>query len=89
VLPAARVTDPIVSTATLGSPVPIIPPGAPTVLIGGLPAAGLGDGCGVDVIVKGSATVLVGGKPAARVADTTASGGAVMPPGAPTVLIGG
>jgi uncharacterized Zn-binding protein involved in type VI secretion len=88
-LPAARVTDMIVSTATLGAPMPIIPPGAPTVLIGGMPAARLGDTCGVDAIVKGSATVMIGGLPAARIADLTASGGAVMPPGAPTVLIGG
>ncbi len=88
-LPAARVTDMIISTATLGVPTPIIPPGAPTVLIGGLPAARLGDSCGVDAIVKGSATVLIGGMPAARIADMTASGGAIMPPGAPTVLIGG
>ncbi len=87
--PAARVTDMIVSTATLGVPTPIIPPGAPTVLIGGLPAARLGDTCGVDVIVKGSATVMIGGMPAARVADLTAAGGAIMPPGALTVLIGG
>jgi uncharacterized Zn-binding protein involved in type VI secretion len=83
------VGDQIVSTATVGVPVPIVPPGTPTVLIGGLPAATLGDSCGVDAIVKGSATVLIGGKPAARVADLTASGGAVIPPGAPTVLIGG
>lgn len=88
-LPAARVTDMIVSTATVGIPTPIIPPGAPTVLIGGLPAARLGDTCGVDAIVKGSATVLIGGMPAARVADLTAAGGAIMPPGTPTVLIGG
>ena len=88
-LPAARITDMIISTATLGVPTPIIPPGAPTVLIGGLPAARLGDSCGVDAIVKGSATVLIGGMPAARIADMTASGGAIMPPGAPTVLIGG
>ena len=88
-LPAARVTDMIVSTATLGVPTPIIPPGAPTVLIGGLPAARLGDSCGVDAIVKGSATVMIGGMPAARIADLTAAGGAIMPPGAPTVLIGG
>jgi uncharacterized Zn-binding protein involved in type VI secretion len=87
--PAARVTDMIVSTATLGVPTPIIPPGAPTVLIGGLPAARLGDTCGADVIVKGSATVLIGGMPAARVADLTAAGGAIMPPCALTVLIGG
>lgn len=88
-LPAARVTDQIVSAATQGAPMPIIPPGTPTVLVGGLPAAGLGDGCGVDVVVKGSATVMIGGKPAARVTDTTAAGGIVVPPGAPTVLIGG
>lgn len=87
--PAARVTDQIVSTATQGAPVPIIPPGVPTVLIGGMPAAGLGDGCGVDTIIKGSGTVIVGGKPAARVADPTAAGGVVMPPGELTVLIGG
>jgi uncharacterized Zn-binding protein involved in type VI secretion len=88
-LPAARVTDMIVSTATMGVPTPILPPGAATVLIGGLPAARMGDTCGADAIVKGSATVLIGGMPAARIADLTAAGGAVMPPGAPTVVIGG
>ena len=88
-LPAARVTDLIVSTATSGIPVPILPPGAPNVLIGGLPAARMGDTCGADAIIKGSATVMIGGMPAARIADPTASGGAVLPPGALTVLIGG
>lgn len=87
--PAARVTDMIVSSATLGVPTPIIPPGAPTVLIAGLPAARMGDTCGADAVVKGSATVMIGGLPAARVADLTASGGAIIPPGALTVLIGG
>jgi uncharacterized Zn-binding protein involved in type VI secretion len=79
----------IVSPATVGVPTPIIPPGALTVLIGGLPAARMGDTCGVDAIIKGSATVLIGGLPAARIVDLTASGGAVLPPGCPTVLIGG
>lgn len=88
-LPAARVSDMIVSTATSGVPTPILPPGAPTVLIGGLPAARLGDSCGADVIVKGSATVMIGGMPATRVSDLTGGGGAVMPPGALNVLIGG
>lgn len=88
-LPAARVTDQIVSTATLGIPTPIVPPGAPTVLVDGLPAARVGDSCGADAIVKGSVTVMIGGMPAARMGDLTAGGGAVMPPGAPTVLIGG
>ena len=87
--PAARVTDMISSPATAGIPTPILPPGNPTVLIGGLPAAHLGDTCGVDAIIKGSMTVLIGGLPAARIGDNTASGGAVLPPGALTVLIGG
>lgn len=34
-LPAARITDLIVSIATSGISTPIIVPGAPTVLIGG------------------------------------------------------
>jgi uncharacterized Zn-binding protein involved in type VI secretion len=87
--PAARASDMIVSTATLGVPTPIIPPGPITVLIGGRPAARMGDTCGADVIAKGSATVMIGGLPAARVADLTAAGGAITPPGALTVLIGG
>lgn len=87
--PAARVTDMLVSTATSGIPTPIIPPGAATVLIGGMPAARLGDSCGVDAIIMGSMTVLIGGMPAARIGDPTAGGGAVAPPGAVTVLIGG
>lgn len=87
--PAARVTDQIVSPATQGLPMPILPPGEPTVLIGGLPAARAGDTCGPDVVAVGSSTVLIGGMPAARVAAATASGGSVVPPGEPTVLVGG
>jgi uncharacterized Zn-binding protein involved in type VI secretion len=87
--PAARVGDMIVSSATQGAPVPIIPPGTPTVLLGGLPAARMGDSCGADAILKGSATVLIGGMPAARIGDLTAAGGSVLPPAATTVLIGG
>lgn len=87
--PAARVSDQIVSPATQGAPVPIIPPGSPTVLIAGMPAARMGDGCGADVILKGSATVTIGGMPAARIGDTTAGGGSILPPGAVTVMIGG
>jgi uncharacterized Zn-binding protein involved in type VI secretion len=79
----------IVSTATLGAPLPILPPGAPAVLIGGMPAARLGDTCGADAIVMGSTTVLIGGLPAARIGDPTGGGGTVVAPGAPTVLIGG
>ena len=71
---------------------PILPPGCPTVLIGGLPAATLGDmlACagGPDTIIKGSATVLIGGKPAARMGDNTAHGGVIVL-GCLTVNIGG
>lgn len=71
---------------------PIIGPGVPTVLIGGLPAAVVGDNAVCvgppDVIVKGSATVMIGGRPAARVGDTTAHGGSIVI-GWPTVMIGG
>ena len=69
---------------------PILPPGAPTVLIGGMPAARLGDMCVCvgppDVIALGSPTVLIGGMPAARLGDMSAHGGAIIL-GCPTVLI--
>jgi uncharacterized Zn-binding protein involved in type VI secretion len=71
---------------------PILPPGCPTVLIGGLPAARATDQATCtgppDVIAKGSATVLIGKLPAARIADTTGHGGTIVA-GCPTVLIGG
>jgi len=71
---------------------PIVGPGVPTVLIGGMPAAVVGDMVTCvgppDTISKGSTTVLIGGKPAARMGDQTAHGG-VITLGAVTVLIGG
>ncbi|MBC7849562.1 MAG: PAAR domain-containing protein [Chitinophagaceae bacterium] len=72
---------------------PINPPGNTTVLVGGLPAACVGDFCTCavgppDAILKGSSTVLIGGKPAARFGDTTSHGGKIMA-GTPTVIIGG
>ena len=84
---AARVTDMIVSSATQGVPVPIATPGAPTVFIGGLPAACVGSSCGVDAVLMGSVSVMLGGVPAARVGDPTGAGGTVTGPGAPTVMI--
>jgi uncharacterized Zn-binding protein involved in type VI secretion len=71
---------------------PILPPGVPTVLIGGQPAAVVGGMCTCagppDSILKGSATVLIGGKPAARQGDSTAHGGTITA-GCETVVIGG
>jgi uncharacterized Zn-binding protein involved in type VI secretion len=70
---------------------PILPPCCPTVLIGGQPAARVGDlaACagGPDVIAKGSMTVKIGGQPAARLGDMTAHGG-VIAAGLPAVMIG-
>ena len=93
---AARITDmhvcPMVTGVVPHVGGPILPPGAPTVLIGGLPAACVGDMCVCvgppDSIVAGSGTVLIGGKPAARMGDSTAHGGAIIL-GCTTVIIGG
>jgi len=71
---------------------PIVGPGMPTVLIGGLPASVVGDLCTCvgppDSAIMGSFTVLIGGRPAVRMGDSTAHGGVVVL-GCPTVLIGG
>ena len=96
--PAARITDmhvcPMVTPGTPPIPHvggPILPPGAPTVLIGGIPAARMGDMCVCtgppDSIILGSTGVLIGGKPAARMGDSTSHGGSVVI-GSPNVLIG-
>jgi uncharacterized Zn-binding protein involved in type VI secretion len=69
---------------------PILPPCCPTVLIGFLPAARVGDMAVCtgppDSIIKGSIKVMIGGKPAARMGDSTAHGG-VITVGYPTVMI--
>jgi len=71
---------------------PILPPCCTTVLVGGMPAARVGDLAMCigppDVIVKGSATVIIGGLPAAPLGDMTAHGGVIVT-GCPTVIIGG
>lgn len=78
------------STPHVGGP--ILPPGSPTVLIGGLPAARVGDMATCtgppDSIISGSATVLIEGMPAARMGDSTTHGGTIVV-GEPTVIIGG
>lgn len=70
---------------------PVLPPGGITVLIGGMPAARVGDMClcvgPPDVIALGSFTTMIVGMPAARMGDMTAHGGMVVL-GMPTVLIG-
>jgi uncharacterized Zn-binding protein involved in type VI secretion len=70
---------------------PILPPCCPTVLVGGQPAARVGDRATCtgppDVITMGSATVLLGGQPAARQGDPTAHGG-IVSIGCATLMIG-
>jgi uncharacterized Zn-binding protein involved in type VI secretion len=96
--PAARINDMhVCPMQTPGVPPiphvggPIVGPGAPTVLIGGMPAAVMGDMATCtgppDTILKGSAGVLICGKPAARMGDSCAHGGTIVV-GCPTVLIG-
>lgn len=75
-MPAARITD----------------MSQPCMLAGCIPA-------GPGMISKGSATVFIGGLPAARVGDMTLHSscvapipspvGKILPPGCPTVMIGG
>jgi uncharacterized Zn-binding protein involved in type VI secretion len=94
--PAARVGDmhvcPLVNGSVPHVGGPVIPPGQPHVLIGGQPAARVGDmltcSGSFDTIIKGSASVLIGGRPAARLGDNTAHGGTIIA-GCPTVIIGG
>lgn len=89
--PAARVGDQTVHGGA------VVGPGVATVLIGGMPAAVLGDlhACAIPPpghvpstpFTSGSSTVLVGGRPALRVSDP-AGCGATAAVGAPTVMIG-
>ena len=93
--PAARISDmhvcPMVTGVVphVGGPVAI---GCPTVMIGFMPAARVGDMCVCvgppDTIANGSATVMIGNMPAARMGDMTAHGGTIVV-GCPTVIIGG
>jgi uncharacterized Zn-binding protein involved in type VI secretion len=96
--PAARLSDmhtcPMVTPGVPPIPHvggPILPPCAPTVLIGGLPAARVGDMAlcvgPPDSIVMGSPTVLIGNMMAARMGDPTIHGGVIVV-GCPTVEIG-
>ncbi|MEM6897632.1 MAG: PAAR domain-containing protein [Pseudomonadota bacterium] len=97
--PQARVGDLHTGPCTMGSPMPILPPCCPTVLVGKMPAARVTDLClGVVAppaanypphpIVKGSATVLISKLPAARIGDTCTFGGSIVK-GEPTVITGG
>ena len=90
---AARVGDPT------GHPGAIAGPGVPNVLIGGMPAAVMGDNhaCAMPTpagphppspIAKGSTTVLIGNRAAARVGDLAGCGAPIVM-GCIVVEIGG
>jgi uncharacterized Zn-binding protein involved in type VI secretion len=96
--PAARVGDMhVCPMLTPGVPPiphvggPVLPPGGLTVLIGGMPAARVGDMClcvgPPDVVAMGAFTVLIGGMPAAQMGSMCAHGGAIVM-GCPTVMVG-
>jgi uncharacterized Zn-binding protein involved in type VI secretion len=89
---AARVTD----TTTHGGT--IVGPGVSTVLIGGMPAAVVGDNhvCSLpptghqptsSPFPMGSSTVMIGGMPALRTGDSCICGASAAV-GCPTVIIG-
>jgi uncharacterized Zn-binding protein involved in type VI secretion len=86
--PAARVGD------ATGHPGAIGPPGVPTVLIAGMPAATVGTPhiCSFHppstIVPPCCLTVLIAGMPAARVGDLTGCTAPIVV-GAPTVMIGG
>ncbi|GAB2890112.1 PAAR domain-containing protein [Microbulbifer echini] len=94
--PASRITDmhvcPMVTGTVPHVGGPILSPGAPTVIIGGMPSATVGSTCTCvgppDTVAMGSTTVMLQKKPAARMGDTTGHGGKIII-GCPTVLIGG
>jgi len=95
--PAARIGDmhvcPLATPGTppiphVGGPVSV---GCPMVMIGGMPAARVGDLAVCvgppDAVAMGSFTVMIGGMPAARMGDLTVHGGTVVV-GCPMVMIG-
>lgn len=104
--PAARVSDKIACAVPQATPaalphapppgLPIIPAGCLTVLIGGLPAARIGDQSICvgpaplpNPILRGAFPVPIGFSPAARMTDqATHPGSMIMPPCCPTVTIG-
>ena len=94
-LPVARVSDmhvcPMITVLVPHVGGPILPPGCPTVLAGGLPVARATDMAACvgppDVILPGGSTTIIGGMPAARMGDPTAHGG-VITLGCFTVLVG-
>ena|SRR5579871_1693527 len=92
--PAARLLDmhvcPMITGIVphVGGPIVL---GAPTVIVGMMPAARVGDMLVCvgppDAIAMGSMTVIIAGMPAARLGDPTLHGGMIMV-GCPTVMIG-
>ena len=105
--PAARATDPfvcpLVTPAPPGAavphapaPIPLLGPGFPTVLIGGLPAVRAQVDQGLcaspagplpNPIAQGSSTVIIGGSPAAYMGSAMTHGGTITG-GYPQVEIG-
>lgn len=88
---ASRILDPTSHGGIVSGP------GCPTVIIGGMPAALVGDlhTCALPVtpphpptpFPMGSTTVMIGGKPALRVGDLSGCGATIIM-GSPTVIIG-
>lgn len=94
---------PALPLTIVGATIPnVLVQGQPAAVVGSMTTICILPSCvpnGPGVIAQGSTTVLIGGLPAARVGDMTqhaacvapipAPVGKVLPPGAPTVQIGG
>lgn len=94
--PAARVSDMHTCPKVEPGPVPhvggpLLPAGEPTVLVGFMPAARVGDMAVCvgppDSVSQGEPSVLIGHLAAARLGDPTSHGGVIVL-GCPTVIIG-
>ena len=93
---AARISDmhtcPMVTGTVPHVGGPVMPPGGVDVIIGGVPAARVGDMCVCtgppDTIAAGSGTVFINNMPAAGMGDSTSHGGSIVL-GCATVMVGG
>ncbi|MCP3940811.1 MAG: hypothetical protein GY710_04925 [Desulfobacteraceae bacterium] len=96
------VPHPAMPLAIIKGAVNVLIGGMPAAQVSSMTAPCMLAGCvpgGPGIVAKGSATVMIGGLPAARVGDMTAHAscvapipsptGKILPPGCPTVMVGG
>ncbi len=94
--PVARLTDmhtcPMVTVLVPHVGGPIVGPGFPGMLVGGIPVACVGDvvtcvGPPDAIAPPGAPNFLIAGRPVARVTGMTVHGGVIVGPGSPQMVI--